>query len=328
MVYLIYGHQLPVIKKTLKNLIKSCLNGEEADDFNCQKFSARLIPVQDIVFDAMSLPLGSDRKVVVVTDPYFLSSDKEKVSLEKEQDYEALIGYLKNPSPHTDLIFFLEAKDLNTKSEIYKALKSSGKIIPQDPLTEPMLKSMGNAIFTRKGSVISQEALDELVTRCGEDVSKFVSEATKLSLYKNDIGIDDVRLMVANRPEDNAFQIAESLIQNQIARALKTYYDLRLNKEEPVRLIALLATQFRFMLEVQYLIAKNLSFEAIASALKCNPYRVNRTARSLVLLKRKHLLNILDALYHLDADIKSGERDPYFSFEMFLINFNSIKSGQ
>ena len=32
MIYLIYGFQLPVIKKTLKNLISKCLNEEEIND--------------------------------------------------------------------------------------------------------------------------------------------------------------------------------------------------------------------------------------------------------------------------------------------------------
>ena len=54
MIYFIYGHQLPVIKKTLKNLVKTCLNGIEQDDFNVQKLSARLVPIQDIVFDVLT----------------------------------------------------------------------------------------------------------------------------------------------------------------------------------------------------------------------------------------------------------------------------------
>lgn len=84
MIYLIYGFQLPVIKKTLKNLISKCLNGEEINDFNFEKVSSRLVLVQDIVFDAMSLPLMSSHKVLVVSEPYYLSSEKEKTSLDKD----------------------------------------------------------------------------------------------------------------------------------------------------------------------------------------------------------------------------------------------------
>jgi len=326
MIYFIYGHQLPVIKKTLKGLVKQCLNGVEQDDFNVQKLSARLVSIQDIVFDAMSLPLGSDRKVLIVTEPYFLSNEKEKVSFEKEQDYDALIRYLKNPSQATDLIFFLETKEVNTKSDIYKLLKETAKIMPQEVLTEDMLKNMGNGIFVRKGASITQEALDELVSRCGDDVSKFTSEATKLSLYKNEINIDDVKLMVSARLEDNAFNMCEALIHGKISKALKIYYDLRINKEEPVRLISLLAGQFRFLLEVGHLINKNMTFESIASELKCHPFRVKKSSQSLVMISQKSLRNVLDELYKEDFAIKSGEKDPYLSFELFLINFNTIKN--
>ena len=326
MIYFIYGHQLPVIKKTLKNLIKTCLNGIEQDDFNVQKLSARLVPIQEIVFDAMSLPLGSDKKVLVVTEPYFLSNEKEKVSFDKEQDFDSLIKYLHNPSTATDLIFFLETREINTKNEVYKVLKEKAKIMPQDVLTEEMLKNMGMGIFVRKGATITQDALDELVVRCGDDVSKFTSEATKLSLYKNEINVDDVRLMVSARLEDNAFNMCEALIQGKISKALKIYYDLRINKEEPVRLISLLASQFRFLTQVSYLLSKNMTFDAIASELKCHPFRVKKSSQSLVMISQKALRNILDELYKEDFAIKSGEKDPYLTFELFLINFNNIKN--
>ena len=83
MIYLIYGHQLPVIKKTLKGLMKTCLNGVEQDDFNVEKLSSRMVLVQDIVYACSSLPLGSDKKVVVVSEPYYLSNEKEKAELIK-----------------------------------------------------------------------------------------------------------------------------------------------------------------------------------------------------------------------------------------------------
>lgn len=325
MIYLVYGHQLPVIKKTLKKLINDCLNGLEADDFNVEKYSGRLTLVQDIVFSCRSLPLLGDHKVVVVNEPYFLTNEKEKNTIDKEQDYNALKNYLINPSEYTDLIFFLEGKDINSKSEIVKLIKEKGKIIQQQPITEDMLKQMGKALFTKRGAEISIDALNELIDRCGDDVSKFMSETNKLSLYKKDIHIDDVKLLVVNRLEDNAFLIVESLIKNRIGSALKIYYDLRTNKEEPVRLISLLATQFRFMTMVNYLINQHYSFEKIAEKLSTKPFRINKTAKNLIFINKQQLINIIDYLYRLDYKIKAGEMDPYFGFELFLINFNEIK---
>lgn len=324
MIYLIYGFQLPVIKKTLKNLISKCLNGEEINDFNFEKVSSRLVLVQDIVFDAMSLPLMSSHKVLVVSEPYYLSSEKEKTFLDKDQDYDKLVKYINNPSEHTDLIFFLEAKNVDTKNEVYKAIKEHGKIISQEVLTENMLMSMGNSIFVRKGVKINENALEELVHRCGDDVAKFTNEANKLCLYKNEINIDDVKIMVSLRLEDNAFNIVDALINNKINKALKIYYDLRINKEEPVRLIALIASQFRFMLEVKYLISLGYNNAKIAEILQTKPYRVDRTLKTTFNIKYNQVLKVQEYLFDLDYQIKSGNKDPYYAFELFLINFNDI----
>ena len=325
MIYVIYGPQYPVIKKTLKTLINQLLGDTEIDDFNFQKVSSKLVLVQDIVFDAMSLPLTSEKKVIVVTEPYYLSSEKEKVSIDKEQDFDVLVKYLENPSEHTELIFFLEAKSLNTKSKIYPILKKVAKIISPDVLTEKMLKQMGMSIFSKKGKTITQDGLDELVNRCGDDVSKFTNEANKLCLYKDNLTIDDVKLMVSSRLEVNTFNIADALISNKISKALKIYNDLRINKQEPVMLISAVNSQFRFMLEVKHLLKQNYSTSQIIEELNCHPYKLDKTIKSTITITYEEILNIVDYLYNLDLKIKSMETDPYFGFELFLINFNNIR---
>lgn len=325
MIYVIYGPQYPVIKKTLKTLINQLLGDTEIDDFNFQKVSSKLVLVQDIVFDAMSLPLTSEKKVIVVTEPYYLSSEKEKVSIDKEQDFDVLVKYLENPSEHTELIFFLEAKSLNTKSKIYPILKKVAKIISPDVLTEKMLKQMGMSIFSKKGKTITQDGLDELVNRCGDDVSKFTNEANKLCLYKDNLTIDDVKLMVSSRLEVNTFNIADALISNKISKALKIYNDLRINKQEPVMLISAVNSQFRFMLEVKHLLKQNYSTSQIIEELNCHPYKLDKTIKSTITITYEEILNIVDYLYNLDLKIKLMETDPYLGFELFLINFNNIR---
>ena len=222
------------------------------------------------------------------------------------------------------MIFFLESKNVNTKSDVYKALKKKAKMMPQEVLTEDMLRNMGQSMFTKKGVKIKQDALNELVSRCGDDVSKFTSEATKLSLYKSEINIDDVKLMVSPKLEDNAFLIVDSLFKGKINNALKIYYDLRVNKQEPVVLIYLIAAQLRFLLQVAYLASQNKNAQDIATELNANAFRVKKNIEILTLVSKRKIERIIDELYKLDADIKSGNKDPYYAFELFLINFKSI----
>ena len=87
MIYLVYGDQYPLLSKRVKRMVKSILQ-DEIDEFSYVRINAKETLVQDIIYECSLLPfLG--KKVVRIDDPYFLTSLKEKVSIEKEQDYDS-----------------------------------------------------------------------------------------------------------------------------------------------------------------------------------------------------------------------------------------------
>ena len=334
MIYLVYGEQYPLIKKRINKIVKECFNGE-IDEFSYVKLNGREVSVQDIVSECEFIPLGSDRKVVYVYNAYFLGAIKEKVSIESEQDYSRLEKFLKayfaSSSNMVDVIFSLESKSINKKSSIYKLLEKEDKqarILFEEGLTKDTLSQNGIAYFQKKGVKISQEALTLLLNKLGEDCSSFIQEAEKLCLYKKEIDVNDVHLLVPTPLEQNAFLLADDLINNKINETIKIYRDLLVLKEEPVKLINLLASQFTTFSQICYLYKiQKLAQEEIASKLAIHPYRVKLACRNFVRLSYDNLLNIISYLQKLDNDIKSMKTDPYIGLELFFINFDDIKKG-
>jgi DNA polymerase-3 subunit delta len=328
MIYLVYGDQYPLLSKRVKRLVKSIL-GDEIDEFSYVRINAKEIIVQDIIYECSLLPfLG--KKVVRVDNPYFLTSLKEKVSIEKEQDYESFKKYILSTSNEdiVDLIFVLETSSVNKKSELYKAIEKNGKIIFEEGLNIEALHQTGIQYFARKGCNISSEALNLLLERVGDNVSLFIQEADKLCLYSKTINEDDVFKMVPIPLEQNAFNICEYLVNNKIADALKVFRDLLTLKEEPVRLLNLFASQFRVFSQVGYLYqVEKKPQDEIASILKMHPYRIKMLCRSLVKIKYQEVLNIMDKLFDIDTKIKEMAIDPITAIELFIINFNDIKIG-
>lgn len=324
MIYLVYGEQYPLVKKRAQRIIKSVLN-DEIDDFSYVRMNGKEDLVQDIVYECNLIPLGG-KKVVRIDEPYFLTSIKEKVSIDKEQDFKTLSDYILNDnSEEVCLLFVCETGSLNKKSEVYKAIEKNGQIIFEEGLSIDSLRLTGVKYFEKKGSHISSEALELLLERVGDDVSKFILEADKLSLYSKDITPDDVFKMVPLPLEQNAFNICENLINNKISHAIKIYRDLITLKEEPVRLLYLFASQFRFYCQVAYLYKiEKKSQENIATTLKVHPYRVKLACRILVNISYDKLIYVMDYLFDLDAKIKNMEIDPYIGLELFLVNFNEI----
>ncbi len=323
MIYLVYGEQFPLVKKRVRKLIRTLLPDGE-DEFNSVRLNAKEVTVQDIVYECSLLPFGA-RKVVRVDNPYFLGSVKERIPIEKDQDYDALLGYIANSNAVVDLIFVLESKTVNKKSEIYKAIEKKGKILFEEGLSPEVLAKTGKVYFEKKGVRITQEALDLLLERVGNNVTGFIQEAEKLALYKKEIDVDDVHLMVNVPPEQNAFLLCDALIGNRIGKAISVFRDLTALKEEPVRLIALLAGQFRLHACVAYLYTKEKrSQEEIASQLNVHPYRVKLMCRNLVRISYDRLIEVTERLYALDLKIKAMEIDATTGLELFLVRFPSV----
>lgn len=327
MIYLVYGDQYPLLSKRVKRMVKSIL-GDEIDEFSYVRINAKETLVQDIIYECSLLPFMG-KKVVRIDDPYFLTSVKEKVSLEKDQDYESFKKFVLATSDEdiVDVIIVLETSQINKKNDIYKAIEKNGKIIFEEGLDINALHQTGIQYFQRKGTIITSEALNLLLERVGDNVSSFIQEADKLCLYSKSITEDDVHKMVAVPLEQNAFNICENLINNKLADALKVYRDLLTLKEEPVRLLNLLASQFRTYCQAAFLYqVEKKGQEEIASILKMHPYRVKMLARSLVKIKYNEIINVLDELFNLDTHIKEMAIEPSTGLELFIINFNDIKN--
>ena len=129
--------------------------------------------------------------------------------------------------------------------------------------------------------------------------------------------------MVAKPLEDNAFLLFNMLLDGKNAEAVELFKDLRVKNVEPVTLISQLANQFRLLNEVAYLSRKRMSKEDIASELKIKPGRVYILSKLLPMISEKTIHNTLDDLYQLDLDIKSGQVDRHYAFEMFILKFKT-----
>ena len=99
---------------------------------------------------------------------------------------------------------------------------------------------------------------------------------------------------------------------------MKLYSDLKLLKMEPINLIALLANQFRLIMQVLILKRENKKESEIASMLDVHPYRVRMAIKHGYNYSLTDVKNILVELANLDAKIKTGEADRYVDFELFL----------
>jgi len=323
MIYLISGKQNIRLKSQMKNIVKKSL--KEMDAMNFVKFDASLTPIQEIISEANYMPLGYDFKAVVVDSPYFLLKEKGRNKIESEQDYESLKNYLVNPNPDCDLIFLVNTSDsdLDKKNEINQLIEKNGQVVV---LTEPKQEQWNDVVkhyFSEKwpDNVIDSDAAAELARRTEGDYASLFNNGSKLALYTKHITFNDVTMMVTRPLEENAFMLFNYLVDERNMDAVALFRDLKSSNVEPVTLISMIANQFRLLNRVSYLARHSYTPDDIAKELNIHPVRAKILRKNSFVVSGKRILQVLEDLYQLDWQIKSGLVDRYYSFELFLISF-------
>ncbi len=312
--YILYGEQFPMIKKRLSKILKERLG--EPDSFNVVKFDLDETDPNEIVGEAELLPLGYDRKAVVVDHCSFLGNGGNK---ELREIFTKLI---QNSSDEIDLILIHRSATIDDKLPLVQEVKEKGQIFNFVNLKKDDWPVFIKKYFKDHNVEIEPAAVNELASRVDGDLYRFMNEAQKLTLYKDKITVADVALMVSKPIEDDVFQISNALMRGDNATALSIYRDLRkIDYRATETLIPMLGTQFRFISQVCFLDEKGLEKGQIAKQLGTSEVRVSIALKNSRYLSRTMIAHALDDLYQLDYNIKSGQIDRYYGFELFLINF-------
>ena len=125
MVSLVYGLQDVRVNSKVNEIVKEFLN-DDVNEFNCVNLDAEKVSIQDAINDAYTLPFGYDKKVIIIKNPFYLSSSKDP-KLPFENDYEVLEEYLKNNSEES-LIIFSFVGEIDNRKSLVKSIKNYSKI--------------------------------------------------------------------------------------------------------------------------------------------------------------------------------------------------------
>ena len=312
--YILYGELYPMIRKHLNKILKERLG--DVDGFNVTKIDLEESTLDEVIYESSSLPLGYEKKAVVVDNCDFLTKDVEK------NDEEKVLDMLNNSTDDIDLIFILRNENVDKKGKIFNYIKENGQVLEFLNISKEEWPLYVRKYFKNKNVEITQEAINELSNRVDGDLTRFINEAEKLCLYKNSITLADVTLMVAKPLEDDAFQMSNALFRGENGVAISIYRDLKLLGQKFVdALVPMLASQFRFISEVCFLDSRGLDKDDIAKELGVSPVRVKIALKNPRNISRRQIANALDKLYNLDLQIKSGQIDRSYGLELFLINF-------
>lgn len=300
--------------------------GGAKDEFNYGRFDMESVSISSALEEAESFPFFGDQRLVFVDNPYFLTGEKSKNV--PDQDINWLLSYLKEPAEFTVFVLFAPYEKLDQRKKISKALKKSANVINVQPMNEKETKRYIKEFLSAENYTIKSEAFELLFQLTGGSLSKIMNELGKLLLYTEENRIikkQDVKELVPKSLEQNVFELNEKVLKKDVEGALELYGDLLLQKEEPIKIIALMISQFRLLLQVKILREKGYQQAEIASVLKVHPYRVKLASQQERKFDQKSLSQAHLGLIESDYRMKTGQADQKLQFELFVLKFAENK---
>lgn len=312
MIYVLYGLEDYLINREIKKII----NDNKIDELSVERYDLSVTPLKQIIDSALTTSLFSSQKMIIVDNSYIFSSALKKTNI--EHNLESLDTYIENINKDTILLFIVNAEKLDERKKQVKLLKS--KAIVKEFNKENNLEKIVLSFFDNYK--ISNLGIKKFIDRVGTNLNLLENEANKLKLYKGDeknITEEDIEEIINKNIDMDIFNLIDNIVLKNKAKAIESYNEMIKYGEEPIKILIMLASQFRLMYQCKLLYKKGYSEKDIASTLKIHPYRAKLSIGKSRKFTEEELIKYLDSLADLDSKIKQSEVDKKLFLELFIL---------
>nr|WP_243895873.1 DNA polymerase III subunit delta [Paenibacillus sp. F411] len=322
-VYLLYGSEKYQMNEFL-SFLEAQLVSKEDRDFALIHMDLGESPIQAVVEEAETVPFMVPRKLIIVRDASLFTAGKESAKVEHRP--ETLLTYLDAPAEYSVIVFLVPQEKLDERKKIVKAVKKSGTALAFTPLGGEDLLKWIEKQAAKEECRFESGAAEMLVRNAGTGLQTLAGEVDKLCLFAGRgcvITGAVVHQLVARSTEQSVFALVEDIANLRLNQALSIFYELLKQREEPIKIAALITRQFRIILQVKTLSRQSYSQQQIASQLGLHPYAVKIAGEQARKFQAARLESILNELGELDYKMKSGAMDKVLGLELFLLRLGA-----
>ncbi|GAW93463.1 DNA polymerase III subunit delta [Calderihabitans maritimus] len=321
-VYLFYGEEKFLFQEVLEAL-KNKIVTSGCSDFNYDVLDGSEVPVARIVEAANTLPVLAERRLVVVKEAEMFRSRSAEKSGSKDEE-KMLLDYLSRPLPSTCLVFTVEGK-VDARKRLYRAVQEKGEVVNFPLLKGKALSAWVKKRVEQRGKRIEFPALQYLVAAVGENLFLLENEIEKICTFLGDkdiITLSDITDLISKTEEGNIFRLVDAIGERKTEKAVLLMREMLNWGEPPLKILFMIARQFRLMLQVKGLLEKGFSEKQIARELQLHPYVAQKCLQQSRNFSRANLEEALRRMLELDIAVKTGQGDPVYLMEIALLSLN------
>lgn len=297
-----------LIKNEVDKLIK------KIDTNDIVYYDLDSVSLRDIIEDASTISMFSDKKIIVIENAFFLCANKNI------DDLEMLENYINHPNINTYMIFVSLTEKIDTRKKITKLLASKGEVLELNKIDDNYIVNYVNDYL--KENNYKMEDINYFIRSVSSNLYDIKNELDKLMMYKlNDkyISNSDIDNTTIKTMDEEIFTLTDSIILKDTIKSLSLLEEFISKNYDEVHIIMLLASQFRFLFQIKRLYNKNNSEAEIAKILGVNPYRVKFSLKKIYSYSETMLIDYIKQIAKMDHDIKLGLIDKKLALELFII---------
>ncbi len=314
-VYLLYGPEKYLRNQYRRKLTEALL--PDGKDMNFHHYEGKNAEISEIISQAETMPFFADRRVILTENSGFFKGKADQLA-----DYMAEI-------PEFSVLIFSE-DEIDKRGRLFKAVQKHGhaaEFVTQDAdtLTRWVLGRL-----KKEGRQITRDGLEHFLSMTGTDMSNISSELEKLLSYtlgRDAVTREDIDAVCVPQVSSQIFDMVRAVAEHQEKKALDLYYDLLALKEQPMRILFLLAREFNQILLVKELQAAHLSNKEIASKAGIPVFAVGKYGALGRRYTSAELRGIIEELTEDEEAVKTGRLGDILSVELAICRFGSEKPG-
>lgn len=313
--YLLCGGETYLKQQYKRNLLKA-LNPED-DTMNFARYEGKGIDVREVLSLCDTMPFFAERRIILLEDTGFFKNKCDE-----------LADYMKNLPDYLYLVFCED--EVDKRSRMYKAVKACGSIGEFKQQDEKTLMRWAAGILGKNGRRITQRDVELLLSMTGTDMGNLRMEIEKLISYTEGRDVvtgEDIRTVCTTQTTNKIFEMVRAVTEKNQKRALELYYDLLTLREPPMRILFLLARQFRQICLTKKLSGEGLSQTEIASKLGVQSFVVRNLAACARAYTVEELETAIGDFVDAEEAVKTGTLGDVLSVELLIVKYSSARKA-
>ena len=302
--------------------------GYDPADLNFAYFDMKEVDYKSLELELVSLPFFADEKIVILD--HFVDITTAKKRYLTDDELKSFEDYLENPLPSSKLVIFAEGK-LDSKRRLVKLLKRDATVFEAIEPKEQEIRAYFQKWAQELGLTFAGKSFEQLLIKSGFQFSDIQKNLLFLQAYKDNgvITEEDIVEAIPKTLQDNIFDLTQLILGKKIDQARDLVKDLTLQREDEIKLIAIMLGQFRLYTQVKILLESGQTESQMVSSLghylgrNPNPYQIKFALRDTRGLSLNFLQDSIRYLIQADYQIKTGVYEKGYLFEKALLQIAS-----